>query len=249
MTSLSPKNRNAQFRGKALGTISSLNEYIAFRTAHGIDDHSYKDLYLGDSFKIQDGTYNTRWMVVHFDYFGARSNNVMKTYDVVLMGIPNASLNTKMNSTATVEGGYKGTIVNNTVCPAIASALSTVLGSYLKTYNHLISNASNANVASMAGSGSTGAAVAREWSQKQCIIPTELQVYGAPVTSSSLFDIGEATSKLAAFHFVSPCWEGGNYWLRDISNSANFCSVSYSACNDSTAANTECYIRPLIYIS
>ena len=122
---------NSIYRGANLGTISSLNEYLAFRTAHGIDDKSYKNLYIGDYVKIQDGTYNATWTVTHFDYYSDKGSSY-GFKGVVLSSIVTTS---KMNDTNTTVGGYKASIVHTTALPAITNALELVLGTYLHSIN------------------------------------------------------------------------------------------------------------------
>ena len=139
---------NSIYRGAYLGSISSLNEYLAFRSAHGIDDGSYKDLYIGDYFTIMDGTYNVAWVVAHFDYYENIGTNT--SYGVTLVSYQSVT-KSGMASTNSTVGGYKNSIAHNTVCPAIATALQTVLGSYLRDFDCIISREVNANISSMAG--------------------------------------------------------------------------------------------------
>ncbi|MBR6289241.1 MAG: hypothetical protein IKR19_07900 [Acholeplasmatales bacterium] len=128
---------------------------MAFRSAHGIDDKSYKDLYLGDYFKIQDGTYNAIWMVAHFDYYYNRGDTAGNSRGVVLIPCTKCG-ESKMANTNDTTGAYASSIANATTCPAIASKLQTVLGSYLLSNKLLLSNAINASTVSMAGAGYTG---------------------------------------------------------------------------------------------
>ena len=247
-----PKMSNSLFRAKNLGTISNLNEYIAFRTAHGIDDKSYKDLYLGDYFIIKDGIYNVEWMVAHFDYYynrGDDGNNVGGSRGVVLL--PRTFCGqTKMNTTEhSTAGGYKASVAHVTTCPAIASALQTVLGSYLLSPTKLITNSVNANIPSMAGAGYNGAATGFEYTTNQCILPNEVQMYGTTAWFSSAYDVGEACQKLAVFNFINQT-EYGRYgvWLRSVAHAGAFVVSRYDCVADRYGANENFRIRPLIYI-
>jgi hypothetical protein len=206
-------SHNGIFRGKDLGTVSSLNEYIAFRQAHGIDNKSYTDLYLGDYFKIQDGTYNVEWMVAHFDYYVNKGETVSPRGVVLIPRITCGE--SKMNNTNTTEGGYAATIANVTTCPAIASKLQTVLGSYLLSNKLLFSTATNASIPSMAGANWQGASTNWAWTASQCSLPTEVQIYGSTVIGSSFYDVGESCEKLAVFNFINHIeYSRSGFWLR-----------------------------------
>ena len=240
-------SHNGIFRGKDLGTISNLNEYLSFRSAHGVDDKSYKDLYLGDYFKIQDGTYNAVWMVAHFDYY-YRKGDTASGRGVVLIPRTNCG-ESKMNDTNTTEGGYKATIANTTTCPAIASKLQTVLGSYLLSNRLLLSDIVNTSVASMAGAGLVGGATSWEWIASQCVLPNEIQIYGSMILSSSAYDIGEACEKLAVFNFINQVEYGRlTFWLRAVSNTVTFTASSNFGTAFSSTASSSFSLRPLIYI-
>ncbi|MBR6289248.1 MAG: hypothetical protein IKR19_07935 [Acholeplasmatales bacterium] len=240
-------SHNGIFRGKDLGTISSLNEYLAFRSAHGIDDKSYKNLYLGDYFKIQDGTYNAVWMVAHFDYYYNRGD-VVSSKGVVL--IPRDICGeSKMANTNDTTGAYTSSIANTTTCPAIASKLQTILGSYLLSNKLLLSNTTNANTPSMAGGGLNGASTDWRWAASQCVLPNENQIYGSMVLSSSYYDVGEACEKLAVFNFINHTeYLRSNFWLRAVANTTAFAYASYVGGGNPGYASNSYPLRPLIYI-
>ena len=240
-------SHNSIYRGANLGTISSLNEYIALRSAHGIDDKSYTDLYLGDYFKIQDGTYNAVWMVAHFDYY-YNKGDAASSRGVLL--IPRTTCGTsKMNTENTTTGGYASTIAHTTTCPAIASALSTVLGSYLLINKLMLSNNMTANILSMSGGNWLGASTNWGWVASQCVFPNEIQMYGSTVWSSSCYDIGEACEKLAVFNFINHVeYSRSGFWLRDVANSSQFAVPNYGGTADRNYASNDIAIRPLIYI-
>jgi hypothetical protein len=240
-------SHNGIFRGKDLGTIANLNEYIAFRSAHGIDNKSYKDLYLGDYFKIQDGTYNAVWMVAHFDYY-YNKGDVASARGVLL--IPRTTCgSSKMNTENTTTGAYVSSIAHATTCPAIASSLSTVLGSYLLSNKLLLSNTTNASIPSMMGANNNGASTAWVWTASQCDLPNEIQIYGSTVCSSSLHDVGESCEKLAVFNFINQVeYSRSSFWLRAVASSTYFAysnSVGYATVGN---ASFDTALRPLIYI-
>ena len=240
-------SHNSVYRGANLGTISSLNEYIALRSAHGIDDKSYTDLYLGDYFKIQDGTYNAVWMVAHFDYY-YNKGDAENARGVVL--IPRTTCGrSKMNDTADATGAYAATIAHNTTCPAIASAISTVLGSYLLSNKLMLTNTINATIPSMMGANNQGASTNWTWYSSQCDLPNEVQIYGSMVCSSSLFDVGIECEKLAVFNFINHVeYSRSTFWLRAVAHSGAFACGTYYGGAGMSSATTDYLLRPLIYI-
>ena len=234
-----------------MGSIANLNEYLAFRIAHGIDDKSYKDLYIGDYFTIIDGTYNAEWMVAHFDYYwNIGDSNSYGSKGVVLIPRSHCAI-TKMYASGTdAVDGYKGSIPNTTTCPAIASALSTVLGSYLLNIRALVSNAMDPNIASIAGAGLMGASTGWEWITTQCVLPSEVQIYGSNVTSSSFYDTGEAYNKLAIFNFITTLEYAKNdsVWLKNVASSAHYAFIYGHGYAYYAGITFDVGIRPLIYI-
>lgn len=254
LAAINPQNNfslNSHFRGKFLGIIHNLNEYISFRQEHGIDTKEYKDIYLGDYFTVQDGTYNASWMVAHFDYYDRSAiisgNPVSK--GILLISFSDVGT-TKMNTTATTQGGYKASIANIVSCPAIASALSTVFGSYLLSFGETFTNEVNNNVSSMAGMGQTGGTVADEETITQCILPNEIQITGTTIYSSSGLDAGKGcTRQLAVFRYYN--WNNDNhhsFWLRNVCSWGSFGCARDLGRIGAPGANQEFPLRPLIYI-
>ncbi len=244
-------SHNGIWRGSNLGTISNLNEYIAFRNAHGIADHTYTALYLGDYFKIQDGTYNAEWMVAHFDYYYNKGDDSNIGAQGVLLIPKTYCGESKLNATEdTTEGGYKETLAYNTVCPAIASALGTVLGSYLKPQRLFVTTQINSSIPSMAGLGWSGASTRYEFASQQVVLPSEVQIYGTTLFSSSCYDNLSLPQKLAAFNFIGHTqYYRKSFWLSCVSSSNKFCDAGiWGNAGYNGPSNSE-KLRPLIYIS
>ena len=222
---------------------------MAFRTAHGIDDGSYKDLYIGDQINIEDGTYNGMWVVAHFDYYrNKKAGNSYATKGVVLITY-GALTSSKMFNTRSTAGGYYASIMHNTTCPAIALALGTVFGSYLLNFGIHATSMVDDNILSNAGAGMMGATNDGAWVSTQCTLPTEIQVYGTKVFSSSHYDVGEADCKLALFNFILHTgWSKGDMMLRDIASSFRVAAAGYFGVPVAINADDTCGFRPLIYI-
>ena len=225
-----------------------MNEYIAFRTAHGIDDHTYKDLYLGDYFKIQDGTYNAEWMVAHFNYY-LNIGSVSGSRGVVLIPRTPFSDNLAMGATHSSSGGYVGSYAYTNYCPAIATAISTVLGSYLLSINVGLTNRVEDTIPSMAGLGWNGASDHWDFYSVQCVLPTENQIFGACNVSSNFYDSGTECQKFAVFNFINQVeFDRSHFWMRAVVDSRSFAFAHATGVPSHYDAGNSLPIRPIIYI-
>ena len=228
---------------------------MAFREAHGIYNDSsyntYKDLYLGDYFKIQDGTYNATWMVAHFDYYWNKGNddNLFDNRGVVLIPRTLCSVHKMKDTDIGTTGAYKASLAHTTICPAIATALQTVLGSYLLSPHKMITNNMSNNIPSMAGLGWNGASSYFEWVDNNCILPNEMQIFGSPINSSSFYDVGEANQKLAVFNFINTVeYARASFWVRDVVDQLSYGLISNYGNVSAYDATGSFGTRPLIYI-
>ena len=187
-------------------------------------------------------------MVAHFDYWWNKGNPTNSRGVVLIPKIK--CTNSAMNATNTTEGAYNNSIANSTICPAIATALSTVLGSYLLTFKALRSTAMNANISSKAGLNWSGASSNWGLGTFQCILPNEIQIYGCQLLSSSFMDAGTETEKLAVFNFINQNeYIAMDFWLRDVASSTKFARAGvYGHADGYDASFKDFAIRPLIYI-
>lgn len=60
---------NGIYRGKNLGTFTTVAEVEAFLTEHKVSEGLFTDLFIGDYFTLQDGTYNKEWEIAGFDTY------------------------------------------------------------------------------------------------------------------------------------------------------------------------------------
>ena len=240
--------RNGYYRGKNLGTIASVADADAFNTAHGLSAGTFDDIFVGDEITIKDGTYNAVWLVAGIDW-DYNKGDTASGHGILL--IPKTPLyNDQMNSTNVTTGGYKGSAMHTTKLPALVTKLQTVLGSHLKKRRVIISNSVNASIASMAGEGWTGASNGWEWVDTYAVLPSEVEVYGSTVFSSSFRDVGEACQKLPIFNFINPVYfSRWLFWLRAVAGSAYFCHVSYDGTAHASNASNSYGVRPLIYLA
>ena len=248
-------SHNGVYRGKNLGTLASLTDVENFISEHNFATTAFSDLFLGDYFTIQDGTYNANWMIAGFDtefYKGSLDNPSNPTpyinqHHITL--IPRTPLfNAQMNSTNTTSGGYKGSAMHTSTLPTVVSNLQTVLGSHLLKRYALLSNDVDTKRSNMYGTAG-GASSSWKWTEVYATLPSEMQIYGSTVWSSSGYDTGEACMKLPVFNFINhiqfACWL---FWLRGVASSSNFCHAGGNGVADTWGASGSYGVRPVICI-
>ena len=239
------QGHNAIYRGKNLGTITSAN-LSTFLSDHGITNGTFTDLYLGDYFVIQDGTYNAEWMVAGFNtHMNKGSSNIVTANHIAI--IPRTTLfNDKMNSEHVTTGGYKGSYMHTTVMATVTTKLNGVLGTHLLTRDALLSNTVDTTNKSSAYTAWTGASSNWEWVATRCELMTETEVYGAPIFSSSAYDQGEGCMKLPVFNFINHVqFARAHFWLRSVANSTGFCFASGDGLANYGGAGFSFGVRPL----
>lgn len=241
-------SHNGIYRGKNWGTFASLSALEQFLSDHGVSTGLFNDLYVGDYFKIQDGTYNVDWEIAGFDTYYQKGDTAFTNHHLAL--IPKTNLITsKMNDTNDTTGGYYNSYMHQTVIPAIDTKLATILGSHLLSRRALLSNTMNKDLASCAGSGWMGCATEWSWYTVKSCLMSEVAVYGSTVFSSSFRDVGEDCERLPIFHFKGHSYTRRWFWLRAVASSADFAGADGhgNAANDA-ASSSGGGVRPLICV-
>ena len=246
---------NGIYRGKNLGTITSTAELETFLSNHEVSAGQFVDLYLGDYFTIQDGTYNANWMIAGFDtefYKGWLDSSPNPTPYITqrhITLIPRVPLfNAQMNSTNTTSGGYKGSAMHTSTLPTVVSNLQTVLGTHLLKRYALLSPAVDTTRSNMYGNAG-GASSSWEWTEVYATLPSEMQIYGSTVWSSSGYDTGEACMKLPVFNFINHVqFARWAFWLRGVASSSLFCDASNIGDAGAWGASDSRGVRPVICI-
>ena len=247
---------NAHFRHKKLGTIASVAQCNEFMADYGINLETLGDVFPGDYFTVQDGTYNVDWMFAGFDTELNKGDTAFTSLHGSIIPVTKVT-DAKMNSSNTTgtsenesnESGlqaYAGSDMRVITLPAVATALRTVLGDHLKSRRVLLSKTMTAATVSMAGAGFNGASTAWEWYSEYLTLMTEIQVYGSTVYSSSFYDIGEGCEKLPVFNFINPVqYARINQWLRVVASSTGFAHVHGNGVAAYGTAGNSHAVRPL----
>ena len=248
-------SHNGVYRGKNLGTLASLTDVENFISEHNFATTTFSDLFLGDYFTIQDGTYNANWMIAGFDTEFYKGWLVDGSSDVQWINqhhitlIPRIPLfNAQMNSTNTTSGGYKGSAMHTSTLPTVVSNLQTVLGTHLLKRYALLSTAVDTTRSNMFGNAG-GASSSWEWTEVYATLPSEMQIYGSTIWSSSGYDTGEACMKLPVFNFINHVqFSRWYFWLRGVASSSNFCLAGGNGGAGAWGASGSLGVRPVICI-
>ena len=141
-----------------------------------------------------------------------------------------------MNASNTTVGGYKGSVMNNTILGSVVTAGSTAngvtinqqlyaeFGSHLKTTRELASNGINATGYNRFGTNN-GCSNGWEWISAQSILMSEIELYGSIVWSSSGYDTGNANHQFELFVNSKSAINNPSawYWFKDIASASRWC--------------------------
>ena len=134
--------------------------------------------------------------------------------------------------------------LKNTVLPMCNTDLGAT---NLISHNKLLSNAVNTNGYNKLGEAS-GCASGWAWEDTKICALSEVQVYGAAICSSSLFDTGEACRQLEVFQKYSHTEIFGNEypWLRDVVSASAAAYANYGGSADRDTASLAFSVAALI---
>ncbi|KEJ93453.1 hypothetical protein [Synergistes jonesii] len=217
-----PMNRNGIYRGKNLGvTVRSVNDMEAFLTEHEVGAGRFKNLFLGDYFKIEDGTYNLNWTIAGFDTRYLYGDTPMAAHHLVML--PKGALGTApMNGTNTTAGGYAGSQMWTTTIPDRVSRLDSVLGTHLLTDRRWLSNAVDTNAVAAGLPTMMGAASAYDVYDVRATLLSEVELFGTKIFGSSGADVLDANQRLPLFNFINFRQVVNGTWLRDVVSTTRF---------------------------
>ena len=253
------------------------NDGSLWKRLNGTDGYSlFEDIFVGDYFKMSrpisaknanssyQATGSQYVTIAGIDSLSGNGDNISMQYHHLVM-VPGQGFGgtqhfgrSAMNNSNTTAGGYKGSVMNNTVIGPVTSSGSTAadatinqqlyaeFGSHLKTTRELISNGINQSGVNRFGDAS-GCSNNWEWVSMQAILMSEVEVYGSAVWSSSGYDTGNANHQFELFANSKAAINNRSayYWLKDVASASRFChcdSYGNADCND--ASNASIYVRP-----
>ena len=241
----------------------------------------YQDLYVGDYFKMsraisaknpdsKNQATGSQWVTIaSIGGLAHNGDNIDLTANHLVM-VPGQGFGgtqhfgrSRMNSTNTTAGGYKGSEMNTTVIGAVATSGSTAstatinqqlyaeFGSHLKTTRELITNGINTSGYNRFGTAG-GCSNGWEWASMQAILMSETELYGSIAWSSSGYDTGNANHQFELFAHSQSAINNRSawYWMKDVASASSFCFSSYiGVSNYGGASYCSGYVRPRFVIA
>ena len=144
-----------------------------------------------------------------------------------------------MNNSDTTQGGFIGSRMYSTTLPSLLTPIRNAFGTtHISAMSIYYPNAFE---------GTTGKATGWKEYSVYITLPTECQIYGAPIWSDIGYEMGYETVQLAIFRYFKRI--NGTFWLRNVSKLGNygqyFCRCNYFARADSTPASGSSGVWPL----
>lgn len=260
-------SHNSIFRGADLSAKYSLSKLCEM-----VGNGDFSDIFIGDYFPISgvisvpkqntssDGAvsivttsieYSTNLRVAGINTFSATGSTLFDKPHIAM--IPDDILfKTPMNLTASTVGGYKSSFFHTDIVPALKTHFSEKFGSHLLSRSVSISSSISTTAASMAGAGMVGCTSSSEFSDETILLPSEVEMFGCTICSSSNIDVGVANRQLPLFR-IAPEYitkQRQYYWLSAVADKTQFVYVDADgACSYISADHTpNIGIRPILTI-
>lgn len=240
-------SHNALFRGKDLTSY-----YDSGEMSEAIAAGTFDDIFPGDFIKksitVDGTTYpNIEWVIGDLDYHLHRGDTETTRHHVLIF--PRTYLGkARMNAENKTDGGYKGSEMWTTTIPKYAAGIQAAFGaSHILSHRELLTKTTSPTGASAAGAGWVGTATNWEWTDVIANLFNETMVYGNHPNSSSLYDIGDCNTQVAAMRhdkslsFTRAAW----CWLRAVASASDFAyAASYGLANGDSASVADGGVRP-----
>lgn len=230
---LNPLNKNANIRGKNLGTAVTPEQITAIR------DGSFEDIWLGDYWEINGKKYR----IWDFNYWLHCGDTAFEKNHVLIL--PDRNLyNQRMNATNITTGGYIGSEMYKTGLAAAKTEIANAFGDMVLSHRELLTNAV-----------ANGIPTAGAWVDSTIELPNEVMMYGSyhhmPANNGAAipyrYTINKSQLALAQLcpEFITT---RENYWLRDVVSASNFARVYDLGHSGTTGASSSFGVRPVFCI-
>lgn len=226
-------SHNAIYRGKYLGSSVTAEQYNA------ISSGTFKDLYIGDHWIINDVT----WRIAHFDYWYNCGDRAFTNHHAVV--IPDKHLyNAQMNTSDITTGGYIGSAMYTSNLDNAKDIVNNAFGSHALSHREYFIN-----------SVSNGKPSGGDWFDSVVDLPNEYQMYGCLFfgyafdlnTTPIIYTIDKTQFALfmMAPKFIT---NRDSNWLRDIVSATHFAIVDGIGCPNYRDASRSFGVRPMVAI-
>lgn len=228
-----PEAHRNIFRGRFLGTVVTAAQRAA------IQDGSFKDLFIGDYWIIN----NVTWRIADINYFfNIGDTNFTKPHLVI---VPDTTLyNAQMNDSSTTTGGYIGSMMYKNHLNSAKSMVTAAFGNLVLNHRDYLTNAVT-----------DGHPSGNAWYDSTVELMDEIMVYGcnvfAPMTTGAFTTSKFTTGKLQfALFALNPKMVNTRdyYWLRDIVSNALFALVNNVGLATNANASNNRGVRPYFII-
>lgn len=226
---------NSIFRGKFLGKRVTTEQYKC------ITDGSFKDLFIGDYWTINDVNYR----IAGFDYYYTCGDNDFPKHHAVL--VPDNHLYTHcMNDTDITEGGYLGSKMYKEGLEKAKTTIKSAFPNHIATHRIYMTNA----VTNGRPSGGV-------WFDSQVDLMNESMLYGcrhlSPMNDGTNIPANYTVERgqLPLFH-LAPNFIHANRstscWLRDVVSATRFAGSDYQGSATCFLASYAGGVRPAFCI-
>lgn len=220
MAGFSPEMRRNIFRGKSLG------ESITAEQLEVIRDGSFRDLYVGDYWEINE----TKYRIADINYWRnvgyPESEKVQKPHILI---VPDTILGSgQMHTSNSTSGGYRNSVMKTVRLNQIADLLPDTFKNILISHR-------------MFSDGS--------WGNTSVDLMNEVMVHGAYICTDYSNKQTSDTQQLALLRLVPELKTiGANYWLRNLSSAQTYTLVSQYGDASSDMATSTYGVRPVFAI-
>ena len=234
--SLSPEMHRNIFRGKNLGSGTTIDDVFTSAQKTAISSGTFDDLFIGDYVILN----SVRYDIADMDYWYDCGDTAFTKHHLVM--IPHTIMySAKMNETNTTEGGYVGSEMYTTNLNQAKTTITAAFGAMLLTHREYLINAVTD------GHPSAGA-----WFDSNVELMNEIMVCGshiyAPMPNGTVTPTNYTIDKtqLAIFK-LSPkqIIQNRQYqWLRDVVSATLFANVNGNGRAGSNGASNSNGVRP-----
>ena len=244
-TTTNPNDRYNEF----IYTITSTTDADNFCNKYN-HANNYSGLSLGQRVRINDGEYNTIWLIAGFDceYNHTASDGTIKDNGYGICLIPETELGFYYSwNSSPYTSAYMDSFAFSYHNSTVSTNLKRVLGSHLIKRNVLVSSSINS---------STGKSDKYTWTDAYCTLMSGYQITGNAASYSNKYDDGEANYKLPIFNYIKYYGGGSNsdtIFLRGIYKTTNtrvsiYVYNSYNGKISHTVSSVTGSNCPMIYI-
>ena len=247
---------NAIYRGDNLLSHFASLDALSKKVRSG----DFSNIFIGDWFETTinsslGGSEKIRWVVAGIDTYLHTGDTECTTHHLTMIAEDCFKTLHVMNPSDTTAGGFEGTQLWRRTLPAYNTALKNAIGAgHVLNHRELLSVSTNNSTPSMAGAGWSGASTGWAWHDAELMIPSEVQVYGSTVFSSSFYDVANRNRQLPYFAMrqdklvAGLGYGGGRYawWLSAVSSSTDFALVNNDGdASSAYVSDSSVAVRPL----